>query len=235
MIKVEDGVTDHYFSVQKRIGELARSVGRDPMDIQLIAVTKTVPIDPIKHVFEAGCFDFGENRIQEALKKIPYLPSTIRWHFIGTLQSNKVNKAISTFHLIHSVDTPDLARKISKASQEKGVTTSILLQVNTSQELSKHGLTGEEWRAYLKEMDQLPAIQLNGLMTIAPLVEDQALIQRCFRQLRLLREEFRQELKDPKIFHHLSMGMSHDYPLAIAEGATLVRIGSAIFGDRQMK
>lgn len=148
------------------------------------------------------------------------------------MQSNKAAKAVSSFQLIHSVDTPALARKISQAGEARGFGTSILLQVNTSGEASKHGLSDEGWEAALPEMNQLPFLKIEGLMTMAPLTEDQTVIRTCFRNLRELRDQWSTRMKDPAAFKHLSMGMSHDYLIAIEEGATLLRIGTAIFGER---
>jgi pyridoxal phosphate enzyme (YggS family) len=226
-------VFNSYLAIREQIDKIAKDCGRNPQDIQLIAVTKTCPIEPIKQAYQAGCRDFGENRVQEALEKIPSLNPDIKWHFIGTLQSNKINKVIPSFYLIHSVNHVELAKKISDASEKKGVITPILLQVNLSEELSKHGLKAQEWRNKLKEVDQLPAIKLEGLMTIAPLTDEEKVIRQCFSDLRLLKEEFQNKVKNPAIFQHLSMGMSNDYNIAIQEGATLLRIGSAIFGNRQ--
>ncbi|MBA3958663.1 MAG: YggS family pyridoxal phosphate-dependent enzyme [Parachlamydiaceae bacterium] len=198
-----------------------------PSHIQLVAVSKGHPIESILSVYQTGCRDFGENRIQEALEKQTKMPSDIRWHMIGTLQLNKVRKAIGKFTLIHSVDTPELAQKISSCSLEQNLKTAILLQVNTSGELSKHGLSVEQWRKAFASVLALPGVHIEGLMTIAPLVEDKETIRRCFASLREFRDELEKQYKIslPK----LSMGMSHDYQIAIQEGATLLRIGSAIF------
>lgn len=221
--------------LKAKIADVAEACGRNPKDIQLVAVSKTYPIELIQEAYQANCRDFGENRVQESLQKIPLLPSDIRWHFIGTLQANKVNKVVGTFHLIHSVDSVELACKISAASQKRGVVTPILLEVNTSGEESKHGLNEEEWLMHLKEIDQLPNICLKGLMTMAPLTDDRERIRSCFRSLRQLRDKFKTQLKDPAQFEELSMGMSHDYEIAIQEGATLLRIGTALFGERIKK
>lgn len=183
---------------------------------KLIVVSKNQPISKILEVYQQGCRDFGENRIHEALKKIEIAPSGINWHLIGTLQKNKVNKTLGKFSLIHSVDSFELAEKLSKGSHQ-----SILLQVNTSGELSKHGLSIEEWRPYLDSLFSLPNISIQGLMTMAPLTKDTHVIRQTFCKLR----QFGEELKLP----HLSMGMSHDYELALEEGATIIRIGTAIF------
>lgn len=223
---------NHYLDVERQIKEKAASCGRQPNEITLIAVSKTYPIEALQAVYQEGGRNFGENRIQEALQKIPHLPSDCQWHLIGTLQSNKISKAIRSFQLIHSVDHPSLAQKISQASQAQGMTTSILLQVNVSEEKTKHGLSGKEWEKSLDALNQLSYIRIEGLMTMAPYTQDQAVIRSCFQQLYQLREKWRNQMKEAQSFHHLSMGMSNDFLIAIEEGATLLRIGSAIFGAR---
>lgn len=198
-----------------------------PPKVTLVAVSKGFSWENVKPAYDAGCRNFGENRIQEALPKIEEAPKDIQWHFIGPLQLNKVRKAIGRFVLIHSVDDPKLAKKISECSLEVNLVTSILLQVNTSGEESKQGLSPTEWREAFKEVKDLPGISIRGLMTIAPLTEDKERIRSCFADLRLFRDEL---VDDYKIsLPDLSMGMSHDYHLAIEEGATLLRIGSQIF------
>jgi pyridoxal phosphate enzyme (YggS family) len=221
-----------YHHILQQVQEKAVACGRLPQDITLIAVSKNFSIESIQAVYQEGCREFGESRVQEALHKIPLMPSDCKWHLIGTLQSNKISKALSSFQLIHSVDTPLLAKKISQASQVKGIITSILLQVNTSREETKHGLSGEEWQQALDSMNQLTHIRIEGLMTMAPYTENQKIIRSCFSNLYQLLETWRSQMKDPHSFQHLSMGMSHDFLIAIEEGATLLRIGSAIFGAR---
>lgn len=218
-----------YQQVLDQIHETARKCGRDPKDIRLIAVTKNQPIESMAEVYQKGCRDFGESRVQEALPKIPLLPSDCRWHFIGTLQSNKVSKVLSPFCLIHSVDTLELARRISYLSEKLQQTTSILLEVNTSLEPSKHGLKAKDWKAHLDEINALTNIKVEGLMTMAPLIEDESIIRGCFKELYDLREGWGKWMKEPEAFRHLSMGMSQDYQIAIEEGATLLRVGTAIF------
>lgn len=214
-------LADRYHALKKEIHQKAIASGRDPGAITLVVVTKQQPIEKIRELYDAGCRDFGENRVQEALPKMAALPDDIRWHFIGTLQSNKINKVVGAFHLIHSVDNPELAEKISETSQRKGIITPILLEVNTSQEASKHGLSAEEWLKHLEEMRKLPAIRIQGLMTMAPYTDDTQCIRSCFKKLGELQK------KDPERLQDLSMGMSNDYLIAIEEGATLLRIGSA--------
>lgn len=218
-----------YLALKQEIKDIALQCGRDPYTITLIAVSKGRPIDDLLFVYEAGCRDFGESRVQEALKKVPLLPSDTVMHFIGTLQSNKISSVLDWFTLIHSVDSLDLAKNIDQACQKRQVVLPVLLQVNMSGEASKHGLNAEEWRRGLEDINQLSHIEVRGLMTMAPLTEDVGIIRACFRGLKDLQEEFKQRIRDPQGFKELSMGMSHDYHIAIEEGATLLRIGSAIF------
>ena len=220
-----------YRQIKQHIHDKAVACGRSPDDIALIAVAKTYPIDAIASAYQEGCRDFGENRVQEALKKIPLLPADCRWHLIGTLQSNKITAALPLFQCIHAVDNPLLAEKISRASVTRGCVTSVLLQVNTSGEASKHGLSGEAWEAALAHVNQLPALRIEGLMTLAPYTQNEEVIRLCFRRLYAWREAWRGRMQDPAAFRHLSMGMSHDYEIAIEEGATILRIGSAIFSS----
>lgn len=197
-----------------------------PQGVTLVAVSKQQPMEALKSVYAAGCRDFGESRVQEAIPKMEALPEA-RWHFIGTLQENKVRKIIGRCALIHSVDSVALARKISQVSQELGVTTPILLQVNTSGEPSKHGLSMQEWRQNLRSVLTLPMISVEGFMTMAPLSEDDSVVRRCFHDLHQFRGEMEQSTN--RRYPHLSMGMSQDYKIAIEEGATIVRLGSVIF------
>jgi PLP dependent protein len=225
----------NYIAINEEIEQLALSCGRRRNDIQLVAISKTYSKEDVLDVYEAGCRIFGENRVQEALEKIPLCPSDIEWHLIGTLQRNKVNKAVQSFQLIESVDSLILAKKISDSSRNLDVITPILLQVNTSNEISKHGLKPEEWLENLDELQTLRNIKLKGLMTIAPFVKDQILIRSCFIELRKLKEEIQATISKGVEFDQLSMGMSHDYKIAIEEGATILRIGTAIFGQRSLK
>lgn len=211
----------HYRHILDEISDIAQACRRDPKEITLVAVSKGFPWDAVEPAYHAGCRDFGESRLQEALAKIASAPVDIRWHLIGTLQKNKVAKAVGPFCLIHSVDTPELAAKIAQCSRERGVVTPILLQVNTSGEVAKHGLSEKLWQPHLEALLQLPAIRIEGLMTMAPFVEDEKEIRSCFARLRQMRDRYG--------LLHLSMGMSHDYRIAVQEGATLLRIGTALF------
>lgn len=194
-----------------------------PKNVTLVAVTKGQPINALLELYEAGCRDFAENRLIEAFSKMDNAPSDINWHFIGSLQKNKVAKVINRFSLIHSVDSFDLALKISQCSEAEGVFTSILLQVNVSGESSKHGFSKEDLLKDFEKLKALPSLKIEGLMTMAPLTDDNQVIESTFRGLR--------ELKEKLNLNHLSMGMSHDYPIAILEGATHLRIGTALFNE----
>lgn len=220
-----------YAEICKEIARVAKGCGRNPASITLVAVTKQVDWQTALTLYHLGQRDFGENRIPEALAKKEALPPDCRWHFIGKLQSNKVRKAIGPFALIHSIDSFSLAEKVSAVSLEQGSITPILLQSNTSGEAAKQGLSPEEWRQCFEDILQLPGITVQGFMTMAPLGSrteaEKQTIRSCFRKLRQLRDEFNDayHLNMP----HLSMGMSQDFSIAIEEGATLLRIGSALF------
>lgn len=217
-----------YRALRNEISSIARANGRNPDEIALMAVTKNRPWNEILPLYEEGHRSFGENRLQSSLEKISEAPNDCEWHFIGPLQKNKARKIVANFSWIHSVDSLETARVISKYAAEASKTSRILLQVNTSGETTKQGMTYEECLDCSEEILMLPNISVEGTMTMAPLTDSTDTILSCFRNLRLLRNELRKRYgKDA--FPHLSMGMSHDYPQAIAEGATLLRIGSALF------
>lgn len=226
-------VAENYLQVQEVIHTMAQACGRSSAEITLVVVSKGHNWEEMLPIYQAGCRNFGENRLQEALEKIPKGSPDIRWHMIGTLQKNKVRKGIGRFALIHSVDTPELATKISECSIEKGVITPILLQVNTSGEFSKHGLPSEQWRQAFDRLLELPGIRLEGLMTMAAFTSNETLIRNCFANLRNFKEELKNRAGIKAPMSHLSMGMSNDYRYAILEGATLLRVGSAIFNCTQ--
>lgn len=208
----------------KALQELRAELGT----ARLVAVSKGESREAIYAFYEAGQRDFGENRLPEVEEKRVLLPADINWHFIGSLQSKKVPKVVGRFALIHSVDSLDLAKKISQVSSDKKVVSRILLQVNTSGEASKHGFTPEACRLHFAEILALPSIEVKGLMTMAPLTEDEAVIQSCFSDLAQLFSELKATYSLAG-FTELSMGMSHDFRLAVRCGATLVRIGSYLF------
>lgn len=205
------------------------AAGKDPASILLVAVTKGHPWSESSFLYEEGQRDFGENRVVVALEKTLDAPSDCRWHLIGTLQSNKVRKAIGKFHLIHSVDSLELLKRISEVSLELGVETQVLLQANTSKEASKHGLFPEDWKRCFAEAAVLRGVVLKGMMTMAPDISDPVAIGKCFSRLRKLRDEL-EDASDGRIkLPELSMGMSNDFKLAIAEGATILRIGRLLY------
>lgn len=216
-----------YKIIKDQIVEAAVAAERDPAAIMLVAVTKGHSWASSSFLYDGGQRDFGENKVVDALEKISQAPSDSHWHLIGSLQSNKVRKVIGKFALIHSVDSVALAKKVSEVSGEQEIQTSILLQSNTSGEASKHGLTPDEWMAHIDEIAALQGIKLEGLMTMAPLDADPKAIAQCFGRLRMLRDDL-ERLSGRKL-PHLSMGMSRDFKIAIAEGATIVRIGSLLF------
>jgi pyridoxal phosphate enzyme (YggS family) len=212
-------------TIRQRIAAATRRAGRTAADVELIAVSKKVAPELIEEALQAGVTLFGENKVQEAKAKIPQVSSRARWHFIGHLQSNKARDAVALFEVIHSVDSVKLAAELDKWAERAGKTQNILLEVNVSGEARKFGLKPEDVPAALAEINRMPRLQVEGLMTMAPLVEDAEKARPFFRRLRQLRDELN--------LRHLSMGMSHDFEVAVEEGATLVRVGTAIFGERQ--
>ncbi len=225
-------VANSYLKVQQTVANIARRCGRNPKEITIVAVSKTHPWEYISSAYRVGCIDFGESRVQEALPKMAEAPEDVRWHMIGNLQRNKVSKVVGKFNLIHSVENLEVARKIAVSSEEREITTSVLLEVNASGEGSKHGMRPEEWLREFEKILDWEGIEVDGLMTMAPYTEDEAIIRRCFSNLRELRDKMRDIAGEDFPFPTLSMGMSHDYHIAIEEGATVLRIGSAIFGEK---
>ena len=210
-----------------RIARACQRVGRSPDEVTIVAVTKTVEPSAIVTAFKLGIKHFGENRVQEAVDKIGQLSRLEphpTWHMVGHLQSNKAKVVVEIFDIIHSVDSIRLAEVISHRTQR---TLPVLLEVNVSGEASKYGFSVAEVEPALEETSRLPRLEVKGLMTIAPLVSDAEQVRPIFRKLRSLRDAFGLE--------HLSMGMTDDFEVAIEEGATLVRIGRAIFGEREAK
>lgn len=218
--------------VRSQIETAARKVGRDPDSVKLVAVTKMVEIDEIQEAAQAGVVAFGENYVQEGLKKIGQVKSVREWHFIGHLQSNKVKYVLGIFDLIHSVDRLSLAEQIQKRAEQRGLTQQILIQVNISGEESKSGVERDEALSLVTRIKEFPGITLRGLMTMPPYFDDPEKSRPYFRILREIRDEA--ERKCSVSLPELSMGMSGDYQVAIDEGATIIRIGTAIFGPREL-
>jgi len=218
-------------TIRQRICAACERSGRDENSLLLLAVSKTHPAETICEAVNSGQLHFGESKIQEAKAKIPQSPGKARWHFIGHLQSNKVRDAVELFEMIQSVDSLNLAREISKRCEQSAKTMPILLEINVAGESSKFGYAPEKLLAELKEINALPKIEIHGLMTIPPFATDGEKARPFFRRLRDLKIRCEEILGAP--LPHLSMGMSGDFEVAIEEGATIVRIGTALFGKRQ--
>jgi len=218
---------ENYKILKNNINEAALRSGRNPDSITLIAVTKTVTVEEVRRAVNLGITDFGENRVQEAKPKLKQMPE-LRWHFIGHLQSNKVKDVLPHYILIHSLDRLSLAKELQRCAEKFERSAEVLVQVNTSGEASKFGLEPEKLPGFLKQVSGYNRIRIKGLMTMAPFVDDPEETRPCFSMLRRLREE---NIRAGFALPELSMGMTNDYQVAIEEGATMVRIGSAIFGQ----
>jgi len=218
--------------IEERIRNAAKRVNRNPDSISLVAVSKTQPVEAIKSALEAGQHIFGENYVQEFLEKSQSLAEDVDWHFIGSLQSNKVKYIVGLTSLIHSVDRLSLAREIDRQWQKIGKSCDILLQVNISGEETKSGTTSEDLLQLAREVSLLPHVRIRGLMTMPPFYDEPELVRPYFRELKRLSEVLAAEKIPGITMEELSMGMSGDFEVAIEEGATLVRVGSAIFGER---
>jgi pyridoxal phosphate enzyme (YggS family) len=216
--------------IQERAGSAARRAGREPDALEIMAVTKTFPAEVVRGALEAGQILFGENKVQEAAEKIPLLPSKLRWHLIGHLQRNKVRKALPLFEAIHGIDSLKLAKYAAGVAAELGLHPGVYLQVNIGREDRKHGFHADELKGALEELLQLERLEVLGLMSLPPVETDPGKARRWFSEVRELRDALEQQGGVP--LPGLSMGMSHDYELAIEEGATVVRVGSAVFGNR---
>ncbi|MBU8920547.1 MAG: YggS family pyridoxal phosphate-dependent enzyme [Bacteroidales bacterium] len=225
-------IKENFERVRDRVAAAAVGAGRTPEEITIIGVTKTHGPGTVVEAIKAGVTDVGENRVQEFLSKVDDVELDVRWHLIGHLQTNKVNKVIGRFAMIHSVDSLNLAEKLSNAGEKEGVLTDILLEVNTSGEESKFGLVPEETTEICERVSKLPAVNLKGLMTVGPWVDDTAVLSKAFSSLRLLAEKIDAVKIDNISMDHLSMGMTDDFEIAIAEGATMIRPGRVIFGER---
>lgn len=218
--------------VQNNIDNICKSINRDSSKVTLIAVSKTKPVEMVQEAYEAGIRDFGENKVQELCNKYEQMPKDIRWHMIGHLQRNKVKYVIDKAYLIHSVDSIRLAEEISKEALKKQLVVNILVEVNVAKEDSKFGTTLEESEYLIREIAKLPGIQIKGLMTIAPFVENAEDNRSYFTRLKQLSVDINKKNIDNVSMNILSMGMTGDYMVAIEEGATYVRVGTGIFGER---
>ncbi len=228
-------VKENLALVQENIKKACEKSGRSPESVTLIAVSKTMPVSRLEDAYDAGSRDFGENKVQEIMDKYPALPSDIRWHMIGHLQRNKVKYIVGKVCLIHSVDSLRLAEEISAQAGKKQVEADILVEVNIAQEESKYGISQEGTLQLVEAIAKLPHIHIKGLMSIAPFVEDPEENRKYFRQIRELSVDIRGKNIDNVDMSVLSMGMTGDYMVAIEEGATMVRIGTGIFGKRDYR
>ena len=222
----------NYNAVKENIKKACEQAGRSQEEVTLLAVSKTKPVDMLMDVYHAGARDFGENKVQELVDKIPQLPSDIRWHLIGHLQRNKVKYIVDKVAMIHSVDSLRLAETIEKEAAKKAVIVPILIEVNVAQEESKFGLKPEEVLPFIEQIADFSHIQINGLMTIAPYVDNAEENREIFRELKKLSVDIAAKNINNVIMSVLSMGMTGDYMVAVQEGATMVRVGTGIFGAR---
>ena len=219
-------------NVRKNIVKACEKVGRDPKEVTLIAVSKTKPYTDIEEALPSGILDFGENKVQEMSEKYDILPKNINWHMIGHLQRNKVKYLVGKVKLIHSVDSIRLANQIETEFAKKNKIANILIEVNVAEEDSKFGLTVHDTLPLIKEISKLQHVHIQGLMTIAPYTSDSETNRQYFKKLKQLSVDIREENIDNVSMDVLSMGMTGDYQVAIEEGATMVRVGTGIFGER---
>ena len=226
-------IAENLERVREQIASAAANSGRSADDVELVAITKTHPAEKVREAIEAGQTLFGESRVQEARAKITELPSNLRWHFVGHLQKNKIRHALPLFEMIHSVDSLGLAQDINRIAEEEGSFPRVLLEVNVAGEGSKFGFAPDTLREQIEALLALPRLSIEGLMCIPPLAVEPEDSRKFFVQVRELRDSLEKEfnMKLPQ----LSMGMTQDFPIGIDEGATLVRVGTAIFGERRAK
>ncbi len=226
-------IRENVIRVRKNIEAACRKAGRDSQEVTLIAVSKTKPVSMLMEAYECGCREFGENKVQELVKKYEEMPKDVRWHMIGHLQRNKVKYIVGKTVLIHSVDSLNLAEEISKEAVKKKIQVSILIEVNMAGEETKYGVKPQDAEKLVREISLLPGIRIEGLMTVAPYVDDPEENRQYFEQLRQLSVDIKQKNIDNINMNVLSMGMTGDYMVAVEEGAIFVRVGTGIFGERQ--
>lgn len=222
-------------NVEKNIEQACKNAGRSRDEVTLIAVSKTKPVEMLQEIYDENIRDFGENKVQELCSKMGQLPSDIRWHMIGHLQRNKVKYIVGKVELIHSVDTYRLAEEINIQAKKQNVIVPILVEVNIAHEESKFGVSAEDAILLVEEISKLENIRIKGLMTIAPYVENPEDNRLYFRKIKQLSVDITNKNIDNVFMEILSMGMTGDYMVAIEEGATMVRVGTGIFGERNYK
>lgn len=227
---MSDPLEQNYSRLSTEVREAAEKAGRNPATVKMLAVSKKVPAERLRILWALGHRLFGENRVQEARVKIPEMPTGGEWHFIGGLQTNKAREAVEWFDVIESVDRPELAVELQKRAESAGKNLRVLLEINVGDEAAKHGAKPAEARALFQSVNAMSRLEVSGLMAIPPFREDPEEARPFFRKLREIRDQL--EVSSGAALPELSMGMSHDFPVAIAEGATLVRIGTALFGPR---
>lgn len=225
-------IKDNVAEVEANIQKACKKAGRSREDVTLIAVSKTKPVSDIYEVMETGIIDYGENKVQEICDKIEAISEPLNWHMIGHLQRNKVKYIVDKVKLIHSVDSLRLAQQISSEAQKKGVDVDILIEVNVAEEASKFGLSTEEVIQMAEDISKLPSVHIRGLMTVAPFTDNPEDNRPYFRNLKQLAVDIARKNIDNVTMNVLSMGMTGDYQTAIEEGATMVRVGTGIFGTR---
>lgn len=222
-------------NVEKNIEQACKNAGRSRDEVTMIAVSKTKPVEMLQEIYDENIRDFGENKVQELCSKMEQLPSDIRWHMIGHLQRNKVKYIVGKVELIHSVDTYRLAEEINIQAKKQNVIVPILVEVNIAHEESKFGISAEDAILLVEEISKLENIRIKGLMTIAPYVENPEDNRLYFRKIKQLSVDITNKNIDNVFMEILSMGMTGDYMVAIEEGATMVRVGTGIFGERNYK
>lgn len=228
----ETRMSDRQLFIEERIGIACQKVQRDRNSVTLIAVSKTQPIERLQEAYELGLKDFGENKVQEIMSKFDLMPVDSRFHMIGHLQTNKVRQVIDKVKLIHSVDSLKLAKVIHQEAKKKGIVCDILIEVNLGEEETKFGVSIDETLALIEEIRHLDGLKIKGLMTVAPFVDDPESNREIFRALKQLSVDINNKNLDNVLMQELSMGMTNDFEIAIEEGATLIRIGTALFGER---
>ena len=226
-------IHDNLRVVEENINAACGRSGRERNTVKLIAVSKTKPVEMLREAYNLGCRDFGENKVQELMDKYDQMPADVRWHMIGHLQRNKVKYIVDKVYMIHSVDSLRLAEEISKEAVKKNVTVSILVEVNVADEESKFGTTIDDAVLLVENISKLPNITVKGLMTIAPYVENAEENRLYFAKLKQIYVDIIHKNIDNVSMEELSMGMTGDYEVAIEEGATYIRVGTGIFGERQ--
>ena len=227
------GIKENIDRVEQNIKAACAACGRETGEVKLIAVSKTKPVPMLEEAYANGCRDFGENKVQELVDKYEIMPKDIRWHMIGHLQRNKVKYIVDKVFLIHSVDSLRLAQEIEKEAAKKGVSVNVLVEVNVAGEESKFGATAQEAVSLVEQIAQLPHVRVKGLMTIAPYVEDSEENRPYFEKLKQIYVDIIHKNIDNVFMEELSMGMTGDYEVAITEGATYIRVGTGIFGERE--